>query len=72
MTSAARSSAWVWSSSSERGPEIVAGQAYERRARENVFVTDIVADLMGNFHAIWNFEIQKGTWGTSCAVFDVA
>lgn len=54
------------------GPEIIAGQSYEQFAKENIFVTDIVADPAGNFHAIWNFDIHKGAWGMYYAVFDIA
>jgi hypothetical protein len=54
------------------GPEIIAGQPYEQFAKENIFVTDIVADPAGNFHAIWNFDIHKGAWGMYYAVFDIA
>jgi hypothetical protein len=54
------------------GPEIIAGQTYDQYAKKNIFVTDIVADAAGNFHAVWNFDIHMGTWGMYYAVFDIA
>jgi hypothetical protein len=54
------------------GPQIIAGQAYEQRAKEKILITDIVADPAGNFHAIWNFDIHAGAWGMYYAVFDIA
>jgi hypothetical protein len=54
------------------GPGIIAGQPYEPFAKRNVFVTDIVADPAGNFHAVWNFDIHKGAWGIYYAVFKIA
>ncbi len=53
------------------GPEIIAGQPYEQRAKENVFVTDIVADPAGNFHTVWNFDIHAGAWGLYYSVFNI-